>query len=136
MNFRIFSKKHNLYTNDPFWPSNQHSDSEFTVSTDGEVLEIVYDKSGGSCGGIYVKTHSSNDFIIEPWTGFFDSKGRRIYRGDIISMRSMFDFYSEVRWENGRFILFPLDREGIQSDMCNPDYIKLWEITGNIHENS
>ena len=42
MKTRIFSKKHNLYTNSPSWPSNQRSFSEWAISPDGKIVEIVY----------------------------------------------------------------------------------------------
>ena len=41
MKYRIFSKKHNIYTDDVSWPSNQHTSSDYLVNPDGEVVEFV-----------------------------------------------------------------------------------------------
>ena len=39
--FRIWSKKYKLFTDDPFWPSNQHTHDEFLVAPNGEVYEMI-----------------------------------------------------------------------------------------------
>lgn len=41
MKYRIFSKKHNLYTDDPAYPVGTHVDSWFFVDQNGNVQELV-----------------------------------------------------------------------------------------------
>ena len=41
MKIKIFSKQHRLFTDDPLWPSNQRSTSNFVVDTNFNVIEIV-----------------------------------------------------------------------------------------------
>jgi len=131
MNLRIFSRKHGVYTNDPAWPSNQRTWSEWAIAPEGAILEIiVYDGSGP-----FVEKHDPRDFIVEPWTGFFDSTGKKIYRGDILKMESMFTFVSEVTWKEGAFWLNALDNEGYDAQF-NGAYSKDWTIIGNINNNN
>jgi hypothetical protein len=128
MTIRIFSKKHNLYTNSPFWPSNQRTTSEFALNCNGKVLEIV---NGGEEG---VLERDSRDFIIEPWTGYFDIKGRKIYRGDILTAKNDPLYRQEVIWKDGSFICKSLSNPDDQM-LLDMD-VKVWkrvEISGNIH---
>jgi len=130
MNFRLFSHKHRLYTNSSFWRSNQRSCSDWVITPEGNVLEIVWFNDRISP---FIKVdHDKQNFSIEAWTGFFDSKGRKIYRGDILEMASFFDFKSEVIWKEGAFWLKTLDSEGFDQQFTGL-YSKDWTITGNIH---
>lgn len=128
MTFRIFSHKHQLYTNSPLWPSNQRTWSEWSVTTDGQILESVFHDEGI----IGCQHHDKRNFAVEPWTGFLDLNNKKIYLGDILEMNSMFDFKSEVVWKDGSFWLKALDSEGIDQEFKQL-YAKLWKITGNIH---
>ena len=130
MNFRLYSHKHQLYTNSPLWPSNQRTWSDWALSPNGEVLEMIHGDGSGCCS---VETHDKRNFSIEPWTGFFDSAGKKIYRGDILEMESMFTFRSEVEWKNGAFWLKTLDSRGTDQQF-NGIFSKYWTITGNIHD--
>lgn len=135
MTFRLFSHKHNLYTNSPLWPSNQRTWSEWVIIPDGGILELIFDGQNNNeelSEIIGYKNHDYKNFTIEPWTGFFDLNCRKIYRGDILKMKSMFDFKSEVIWENGAFWLKALDSEGVDEQFTGA-YSKNWTITGNIH---
>lgn len=127
MTTRIYSHKHQLYTNSLNWPSNQRTWSEWVITPEGQILEIIDDGSGP-----FVERHDKRNFSIEPWTGFFDANGKKIYRGDILKMESMFDFVSEVEWKNGAFWLKPLDKEGIDQQLTQSS-VKNWKITDNIH---
>lgn len=133
MNYRLFSKKHNLYTNSLLWPSNQRTWSEWNLTPDGQILEIIFDGTAGynsdPIGCLY---HDKRNFAVEPWTGFLDLNNKKIYLGDILEMNSMFDFKSEVAWKDGSFWLKALDSEGIDQEFKQL-YAKLWKITGNIH---
>lgn len=101
MNIRLFSKKHNLYTNSPFWPSNQRSFSEWFLSPNGNVIEAVGFDGNESFTLI---DYDVRDFDIEPWTGYFDKRGKKIYRGDILKI-SCFNLDYEVVWDRNRFAL-------------------------------
>lgn len=127
MTIRLFSKKHNLYTNSPFWPSNQRTWSEWALTPDGQILEIIDDGSGP-----FVEKHDPRTFEVEAWTGYFDSAGKKIYRGDVLEMFSMFDFVSEVIWKDGAFWTKALDKEGSDNQL-SPYLTPHWKIKGNIH---
>lgn len=130
MTIRLFSKKHGLYTNSPFWPSNQRSFSDWALSPNGEIIEIV--SLDGERSSSYVTTHDPRTFEVEAWTGYFDSAGKKIYRGDILEMFSVFDFVSEVVWKDGAFWTKALDKEGSDSQL-SPYLTPHWRIKGNIH---
>lgn len=132
MTTRIYSHSHKLYTNSLFWPSNQRTWSDWAVTPDGQVLEIICDGSGAYVNKDF-ETHDKRNFSIEPWTGFFDSAGKKIYRGDILEMESMFSFRSEVEWKNGAFWLKALDSQGADQQF-DGIFSKYWTITGNIHD--
>lgn len=129
MTTRIFSHKHQLYTNSLNWPSNQRTWSDWVLTPCGDILELV---DAGACG-YSVEKHNKRNFSIEPWTGFFDSAGKKIYRGDTLEMESMFIFRSEVEWKNGAFWLKALDSQGTDQQF-DGIFSKYWTITGNIHD--
>ncbi len=133
MNFRIFSHKHQLYTNSPNWPSNQRTWSEWTLTPDGQILEIIDDGSGP-----FVEKHDKRNFSVEPWTGFFDSKGQKIYLGDIVKLQC-FNLDYEIVWHVDRFGMKPL-YESVDSDNKTPHHIRGqkdfsvdWRLTNTIH---
>lgn len=118
MNFRIFSHKHQLYTNSPFWPSNQRTWSEWASYPDGTILELVCDSSGV----FSTETHDKRDFAVEPWTGFYDCQNKKIYLGDIIKLQC-FNLDYEVVWHVDRFGMKPL-YQAIDSDKTTPHHIR------------
>lgn len=136
MTIRIFSKTHNLYTNSPLWPSNQRSFSDFFVAPDGKVIEAIHclgqNPNGEIEDFVSLEFHDSKKFHVEPWTGYFDSAGKKIYRGDILEMFSMFHFVSEVTWKDGAFWTKALDKEG-GDNQFSPYLTSHWTIKGNIH---
>lgn len=119
MHYRIYNKQQCRYE-DSFKFVAQDGRIGETVSLGGAAKSINY------CSGQY--------FIVEPWTGYFDSNGKKIYCGDILEMRSMFDFKSKVVWKNGAFKLIPIDPEGLEEDMGRFGILKGWAVTGNIHD--
>lgn len=138
MTIRIFSKKHNLYTNSPSWPSNQRTWSDWALSNSGEVLEMVFADGTGSCS---IKEHDKRDFDVEPWSGYFDSRGKKIYRGDILgAFKGIYDeidpsYETEVVWHEGGFYC---KEEQIAPDSWMPLDIenRAWKrhfIKGNVH---
>jgi len=106
MTTRIFSKVNNLYTNSPLWPSNQRSFSDWAIASCGKVVELIY---FGARNDAVVQIHESKDFIAEPWTGYFDARGKKIYRGDILgAFKGIHDeidpsYETEVVWHEGGF---------------------------------
>ena len=131
MHFRLFSHKQKLYTNSLFWPSNQRTWSEWTVTQDGRILEIIFDGTAGhDSDPIGCQYHDSRNFSIEPWTGLHDIEGKKIYLGDILEFK-VFDLKHEVRWLNGEFIAFDLKEESALSN--NARILQQHTITGNIH---
>lgn len=119
MNYRLFSKKHNLYTNSPLWPSNQRTWSEWVLAPNGKVIELV---DAGACG-YSVINHDKRNFSIEPWTGFFDSKGQKIYLGDIVKLQC-FNLDYEIVWHVDRFGMKPMFESLCDGGEPNPDYIR------------
>jgi len=131
MKFRIFSLKHKLYTNSPFWPSNQRTTSEFVLRPDGKILEII---DSGACGAS-VEICDSRNYIVEPWTGYFDSKGKKIYRGDILIATNDPLYESEVIWNEGSFVCRSTKNHDDQA-LLDMD-ARVWKrvvVKGNIHD--
>lgn len=128
MTFRIFSKKTNLYTNSLNWPSNQRTTSEFALLPSGGIIEIVrqapYEDEND-----FVVEHDSRNFVVEPWSGYFDSAGKKIYLGDILEM-VVFETKYQVIWRDGEFIL--KDLTGQHMDLSIRNYSH-HSITGNTH---
>lgn len=133
MNFRLFSKKHNLYTNSPFWPSNQRTFSEWCIYPNGEICELIY--FGAQAEEASIEIHNARDFNVEPWTGYFDKNGKKIYRGDVLKLWC-FDLDYEVIWDFDRFslkALFELYKGELYPWPISADCAANYEVAGNIH---
>ncbi len=113
MHFRIYDKV-----------KSQYVDDTWLLKNDDVIVEIRNHQ---------MYFHKSQDFIVEAWTGYFDTKGRKVYCGDILEMYSFFDFKSKVVWENGAFFMVPIDPEGLKNTMGKDGILNHWTITGNVH---
>lgn len=123
MNFRLFSHRHKLYTNSPFWPSNQRTWSEWTLTPDGQILEIIFDGTVGyDPEPVGCQYHDKRNFSIEPFTGFFDCQNKKIYLGDIVKLQC-FNLDYEIVWHVDRFGMKPL-YQTIDSDNTTPHHIR------------
>lgn len=136
MTFRIFSHKHQLYTNSLNWPSNQRTWSEWALSPNGEVLEMIHGDDSGSCS---VEKHDKRNFSIEPWTGFYDCQNKKIYLGDIIKLQC-FNLDYEIVWYIDRFTMKPLFETfgalALPEYNCfreQKDFSVDWLVTNTIH---
>lgn len=135
MNFRLFSHRHQLYTNSPSWPSNQRTWSDWALSPNGEVLEMVFGDDSGFCS---VEKHDKRNFSIEPFTGFYDCKGAKIYLGDIIKLQC-FNLDYEIVWFVDRFGMKPLFEtttpyDGIPQHIRGQwDFSKDWIVVNTKH---
>ncbi len=134
MTFRIFSHRHKLYTNSSFWPSNQRTWSEWSVTTDGQILESIFHDEGI----ISCQHHDKRNFSVEPWTGFYDCQNKKIYLGDIVKLQC-FNLDYEIVWHVDRFGMKPL-YQTIDSDNTTPHHIRGqkdfsvdWRLTNTIH---
>lgn len=110
MNFRIFSHRHKLYTNSPLWPSNQRTWSDWMLTPDGRILELIFDGQSGNeelSEIIGYQNHDKRNFSIEPFTGFYDCQNKRIYLGDIVKLQC-FNLDYEIVWHVDRFGMKPL----------------------------
>lgn len=134
MTFRVFSHKHNLYTNSPLWLSNQRTWSEWSITPDGRILESIFHDEGI----ISCQYHDKRNFSIEPWAGLFDSEGRKIYRGDILGAKKGAynneidpQYSAEVIWKDAGFCT----KHG-NDIMWLYDDATIWKtlfVKGNIH---
>ena len=135
MRFRIYSHKHKLYTDDPMWPSNQRSFSEWFVSPDGEIIELIGFQDGENVW--YSKeTHSPKKFTVEHFTGFIVESGQKIFQGDILRL-TCFKLDYEAIWKEDRFMLKALYEKTNESPHYFPtqkELINGWEIVGTIHD--
>jgi len=119
MNYRVFSKTHNCYLGE-----------EFVLTQDGKPLHLEFptDKL------------DPRDFIVEPFTGFYDSGGRKIFVGDILTLKC-FELSYKVVWNQDRFGMVPLYEGshpllGVYHFSTQKDLSVGWSVTGNIHEKS
>jgi len=133
MTFRLFSKKNNLYTNSLFWPSNQITFSDWALSPNGEIIELIY--WGSQTEEASIEVHNARDFDVEPWSGYFDSTGKKIYRGDIVRLLC-FNLDYEVIWNFDRFslkVLYESHSGEIYPWFHSNDCEKNYGVVGNIH---
>lgn len=121
MKYRIFSK-----------PASRYVDESY-VSQDGVVFfKDYYDHVSYSW-----EPFDPREVVVEPFTGFYDSKGQKIFVGDIIRIMC-FDLDYEVVWHQDRFAKKAL------YDIKDPDYnfpfnsqedlSNGWEVVGNKHQ--
>lgn len=132
MKFRLYSHKQKLYTNDPFWPSNQRTFSEWFVSPNGEIVELVGFPDGENVW--YSKViHVPQDFAVEHFTGFYDKNAKKIFQGDVLLF--MGDFIAtkyQVIWQGNGFKI-----KGYEHGHTVPflqDELKDYEVVGTIHD--
>ncbi|EDP1840902.1 hypothetical protein FVL20_07205 [Campylobacter jejuni] len=81
---------------------------------------------------------NGNDLEIELWTGIYDKNGKKIYEGDIVKTKSLYDcFLAKVGiHKEGTFYLESKSRDYIGSLIyLVKDEGYDTEIIGNIHEN-
>lgn len=90
---------------------------------------------------LVIQDRAAQNFIVEPWTGYFDSRGKKIYRGDILgALNGVHDeidpsYETEVVWHEGGFYC---KEEQISPDCWMPldSENRAWKrhfIKGNIH---
>lgn len=85
--------------------------------------EIVFEKS------LIVPIDDEN-VEIELWSGFYDSKGTKIYEGDIVICNTL---KFVVEYKHGKFILRQIAENGFSVSL---HYSETLEVLGNIHENA
>ena len=80
--------------------------------------------------------HSKNDFEVEPYTGYRDVNGNKIYRGDILGsvdgMSMITPYKATVVWREGAFMCEETDGSAMPLDLDN----RIWKrhiVIGNIH---
>ncbi|EAI3138195.1 hypothetical protein E3B39_08890 [Campylobacter coli] len=97
----------------------------------GLISNIMYDL-------IHSATDIIEDFEIELWTGIYDKNGKKIYEGDIVKTKSLYDYFLAkisihkegtfyFEGKNGDYIgslIYLVEDEGYTI-----------ETIGNIHEN-
>lgn len=134
MKFRIFSKQQNLYTNSPFWPSNQRTTSEFAILPTGGIVELVRQAPYDEEEDFIIDHHLPRNFVIEPWTGYSDSTGKKIYRGDLLRL-DCFGLIYEIDWKLDRFVMKPTFEGDELPDHFrdHKDIATSWSVVGNIH---
>jgi hypothetical protein len=80
LQYRIWSKKYKMFTSDPRWPNNQSSHELHLLSPDGKVVELV----GNGYDWQEVTDIKQSEFAVQRYTGLKDSKGKKIFEGDIL----------------------------------------------------
>ncbi len=80
------------------------------------------------------------NYVIQQFTGLYDSKGKEIYEGDIVKYIYTYNFNEEslaiheVKFSDGCFWPLPKD-DIVDGDDFYSTRIKNYEIIGNIFEN-
>lgn len=70
---------------------------------------------------------------LEQFTGFTDKKGKEIYEGDIVQAG---DYRLEIEFDEGQFGAAILVEQGNFYSLYHLSTFKVFEVIGNIHENS
>jgi len=116
------------------------------MANDGRIVEIIFDGLPDRSGEFdfhdcIVEYHDQRNFEIEPWTGYFDSHGKKIYRGDILgAFKGINDeidpsYETEVVWHEGGFCC--KDEQTVPDSWMPLDIEnKVWKrhfVKGNVH---
>lgn len=72
----------------------------------------------------------NDDLVLELWSGFYDSKGTKIYEGDIVICNTL---KFVVEYKRVKFILKQIAENGLSVSL---HYSETLEVLGNIHENA
>ena len=72
----------------------------------------------------------NDDLVLELWSGFYDSKGTKIYEGDIVICNTL---KFVVEYKRVKFILRQIAENGLSVSL---HYSETLEVLGNIHENA
>ena len=123
LSYRIFDKLRGKYLDD-----------NCALAQDGAILRMNYEGGGSS----QIETLDPRDFIVEPFTGFYDSGGKKIFVGDVLILEC-FALDYEVVWHFDRFGLMPLYEPDAQT--CDIQHFRSqkdlsigWSVMGNTHE--
>ena len=114
MKYRIFSKRHNFYTNELCLLSDDWTTiSEYIVNDKGNVVQFIGNVPDGYFEWIWKHNLvDQDDFIIQMYSGMDDKNFIPIYEGDIIKIRwysgnvdkpEWHEDEGEVFFENGIF---------------------------------
>ena len=79
---------------------------------------------------------NGNDLEIELWTGFYDSKGTKIYEGDILAHDNGYgiEYHTKVVFENRVFKIAIIEHPAVEIiEGLDTGFV---EVVGNIHENT
>lgn len=127
MKFRVWSKKHEMFANDPRWPSNQYTHEQVVLTPEGEIWTLVT-----TDGENYFRDSSGGEYIIQRATGLKDAKGKEIYEGDILAYSLDGNlFQDEVIWEHFGWVLRDFQ---VKSSFPLTNGLE-YKIIGNILEN-
>lgn len=97
----------------------------------------IWDKNGESfvdmkVSGTDLRIIPTDDdsMELELWSGFYDSKGAKIYEGDIVICNTL---KFVVEYKRVKFILRQIAENGLSVSL---HYSETLEVLGNIHENA
>ena len=94
---------------------------------EGDLVHSVY-KIGDTCVGKFGWTlgmHQVDHYTVGQYTGLNDKNGKRIFEGDILSLRTGRPHV--VRFEDGAFVL--------ENTAIPMRFAIKFEVIGNIHDN-
>ncbi len=121
MTYRIFNLKNKEYCGENFF-----------VGQNGEILK--FDSIRITNG--FIENLETQDFTVEPSTGFIVESGRKIFVGDILRL-DCFSLDYEVVWKEDRFMLKALYEEVNELPHYFPNQKQLmegWVLAGTIHD--
>lgn len=111
-----------------------YDEDDVLLERDGTLTEYHYD-----CFENLDVIDRTNDFIIVPYTGMKDKRGKKIYKGDICKIVTYdgkpFGTVALVTFSNGSFKLLIDTEELLLSISIDDEDIVSIEVIGNVFEN-
>jgi hypothetical protein len=139
MKYRIWSKNAQCYTHEPCYPgSSLHCASNYYLDSDGNIVDFVT-TIGGNQDDATKCDVDQEAYIIEQYTGLHDSKGNKIFEGDILYFVAKYIYTEpvEVIYYGSSYGCITHDERGTLKEYTELNHIVQQyhpEVIGNRHQ--